>query len=551
MNVLGISAAFSHDAAACLVVDGLLVGFVEEERLCRIKRAPRRIPVGAIAYCLAEAGLDIRDVDSIATGWSTAGSNFPDVLREWDERARYEILRSFGHCPPMVPVAHHLAHAAASYHTSGFEQAVVLVMDGQGETASTSSFIGSGGSLELVEEWSALHSLGIFFHELTRFVAFETGQDGKTMGLAPYGAPRPNPIEDVVRIVPDGYEVALPGVDDASDADDVSAAWRHFFAGAFPAVDRRNIRFNPATGRVSRGDGIVPGLAGIARLGQEILDKVVCHLVQRAVDRTGIRNIVLAGGVSLNCTANGLVRSRCSIDDLHIFPAANDAGTAVGAALHVAGARQPWRQPVFLGPSFRPGDILEAVRLTGLPWAEPADPIAAIVDRLERSEVVAHFDGRMEAGPRALGNRSVLALPDSIELRDRVNDTKRRERWRPLAPAVLAEDMSIFEDASPSPFMIEARRVRAEAREAIPGAVHVDGSARPQTVLPGSGTRLSGILAELRTRTGGGVLLNTSFNDEREPLVCSPIEALRTFAVSGLDAMAIGPFIVGRPGSSG
>lgn len=547
MIVLGISGGYGHDAAAALVRDGEIVAVVEEERLIRRKHAYGAVPVHSVRYCLDRAGISLRDVEVLALSWDPADQP------GWPTRLHETLLAHpffAGHRAPKVEVVGHAhAHAAAAFYCSGFPDAAILTVDGQGDGVSTCLGRGDGDEIDLGQEFGIPDSLGFFYLALTNHLGFELGEEGKVMGLAAYGEPLPT--ADPFEFSSDGYHaVGAPRTAGSRYAmyRDVVRHWRAWCEREFgPAIPVR-YPVDPLNSRARAELILGPAQERAAATGQAILQRALLHLVRLAVNRAGTRRLVFGGGVALNCSANGVIERSGLVDELYVFPASGDAGTSLGAALAVAavsGERPttPVESAAF-GPDY-PDDLLhELARSLRLPATETADVEADTAALLERGAVVGWMQGGMELGPRALGHRSILANPASLGMRVQVNAVKGREQWRPLAPSLLAQAAPGIVDArGRAPFMLTACPVKDEVRGRIPAVVHVDGTCRPQLVRGGN-PRFAGLLAALGERTGLPVVLNTSFNLAGEPLVCTPHDAIRTFFGSSLDALVLGRTII-------
>jgi carbamoyltransferase len=556
MLSLGINYSQMHDSSACLVRDGEVVFAIAEERLSRVKH-DASFPVRAIQGCLSFAGIRAGDLDFVSYGWSPAGDMFRhDIgcfLRRRVPASYLNVLNSsrqflsmwhqnnghrrfeqqFGKTRARILfVEHHLAHAISAYALSGFDEAAVVVVDGRGAWEATSFWRGCNGRLEHLETVDWPNSLGMFYAEFTQFLGFQKYSDEwKVMGLAPYGKPGVI-LADFFQLSGDGYRV---------------------------------------NSRALLGDGR-PGSAGIAaKLGaprepeshlqdyhrdiafavQDVCEHAMLALAARAVGSTGYRNLCLAGGVALNSKANGRILTSGICDRLFIQPAAGDDGVAMGAALApMLEGNRPLplteMRHAYLGNEIPECEIEAALRTFNIRHIPLDDPAAAAATLLASGKILGWFQGRMEFGPRALGNRSILADARDPGMKDRVNNAvKFRESWRPFAPSLLAESAPEFlESAYDSPFMILTAQVRPEKRSLIPSVTHVDGSTRPQTVDQNANPLYWRLLREFQARAGVPVIMNTSFNLRGEPIVCTPADAVRTFFSSGMDALIIGNFLV-------
>jgi carbamoyltransferase len=538
--VLGVNAVF-HDPAAALVIDGEIVAAAEEERFTRRKHGKPCVPFStwelperAAQWCLEFAGVQPGDVDAVAysydpalapavngdvtaDGWEALrtlyASRAPQFLATALPGLREDVLR-------FVP--HHVAHAASAAYAAPFESCAVMVLDGRGERASYLAARYDGERLEPVETQPLPHSLGLFYEEATDHLGFRRSSDEyKVMALAAYGSPRFLP--ELRRVV------------------------RHEGPHRF------------ASGPVTWSD-LVPRHAGgvwgaddadLASSVQHRLQEVLLELAEDLHAETGHRARALAGGGALNCVANTWLYENGPFDEIWVQPAAGDAGTALGAALQVAADLSDAPRPMTtaaLGRGFEADAIRDALDTARVPYDEVDDPAAAVADALSRDAIVAWFHGRSEFGPRALGHRSLLANPGRRETLVRLNDVKGREQFRPVAPIVLAEEATrVFEAGPlPSPYMLFTHTVRAEWRARVPAVVHVDGTARVQTVDRNSEPLVGRLLDRFERLTGLPVLVNTSLNTDGRPMVDDPRDALECFGSAPIDVLSIGDFVVRR-----
>jgi carbamoyltransferase len=521
MIVLGVTHPISWNPAAALLVDGRLVAMAEEERFNRFKHSPRLPPLQAVRWCLSQAGIRMRDVDLFAVGWEDGKAQKRRRRIAWDSLA--SELPFDRKAPNVRFVRHHLAHAASSFFPSGFPKANVLSLDAYGGSESGLLLRGEGAGLEILHRLSTKQSWGLLYGSVTSRLGFTFHRDeGKVMGLAAWGTPRPETVDFV------DWDREVPEI----------------LPERFRAFLERSPRRDP-------GAPIEPGHKDLAATVQAVLERAAVRMAEFLHRRTGWTSFCLAGGTALNCSMNGALLALPFVKEMFVTPAAHDAGTALGAALWVQREATGERPAValthaFHGPAFGSDRVEAVLRETGLrTWRRVQDPAAEAAERILDGKVVGWFQGRMEFGPRALGGRSILADPRDPAMADRVNDIKGRERWRPLAPSVLAADAAgIAEPAVPSPFMLLALKATAAARERIAAATHVDGSVRLQTVSPGDHPLFERLLAAVKERRGWGAVLNTSFNLAGEPIVCRPRDALGTFFASGLDALVIEDFLV-------
>lgn len=550
MVVLGISGGLGHEPAASIVVDGNPIAMVEEERFVRVKRARGYLPILSTLYCLQEAGIAIGDVDIIACSWDPSlepkAAHFQEYI---DAFSRHELFHGVRQ-PEVVPVPHHLAHAAASFYPSGFQKAGIVIVDGQGENVSTSIGIGNDRSIRLTRTFDVSQSLGYFYSAITRFIGLGPNAYGKTMGLAPYGTP----VFDIsiVKTTPDGYSIDIDGPPTTSPGlwyDSIRSSWHRWLVGTFGEPIRPPIHLDPVTGQIIRSFLPDEFRMNLAASTQKTLERVLLHLARVTLHDTGTNNLVLGGGVALNCTANGEIWRSGTVDGLYVFPAAHDAGGSLGAALQLAiESGEPRCSPVrhaYWGPEYDAPTIAQALAVTRIEAEEPVDIAEKVAELLCDGLIVGWFQGRMEVGPRALGHRSILANPTVTENLKRVNSVKGREEWRPLAPSITIEAArELLVSPAPSPFMLQAFYMSKDGRRKLPAVAHVDSSTRPQTVSASDDPLYFRLLKEVEKRTGVAAVLNTSFNNSVEPIVCTPYDALRTCFSMGLDALAIGPFLV-------
>jgi carbamoyltransferase len=585
VRILGIS-AFYHDSAAALIEDGRIVAAAQEERFSR-KKHDSRFPVNAVRYCLAEAGARLGGVHRVVfydkpflkferlletylafapRGFKSFRMAIPLWLREklflkdllkrelraldargdWNE----ELLFS----------EHHLSHAASAFFPSPFDQAVVLTMDGVGEWATTSAAIGKGNSLEVRKEIHFPHSLGLLYSAFTYYTGFKVNSgEYKVMGLAPYGEPRYRDtiLRHLVDVKEDGsFKLDLSYFNYCTGLTMTNGAFDELFGG-----------------RARKPDELLTQRhMDLAASIQAVTDEIVLRLTRSLRAETGIGNLCLAGGVALNCVANGKVLRDEKFDRIYIQPAAGDAGGALGAALvgyHMQLGRQrqangDLMRGAYLGPAFAQTEIEDTLKRAGARFDVLEEP--ALIERcaedLAQGRALGWFQGRMEFGPRALGNRSILGDPRAPGMQKTLNlKVKYRESFRPFAPSVLRERVSDwFEMDCDSPYMLlvadvvkpRRREMTAEEkrlfgidklnvpRSDIPAVTHVDFSARIQTVHADTNPRYHALLSAFERKTGCPVIVNTSFNVRGEPIVCKPEDAFHCFMGTELDALAVG-----------
>jgi carbamoyltransferase len=589
MRVLGIS-AFYHDSAAALVEDGRIVAAVQEERFTR-KKHDSSFPKNAIAYCLEEAGAELDELDYAVfydkpflkferlletyltfapRGFRSFRMAMPLWLKEklFQKSLLKSELKKFAQTfdvNRLLFCEHHLSHAASAFYPSPFEDAAVLTMDGVGEWATTSAAMGAGKNLEVFQEIHFPHSLGLLYSAFTYYTGFKVNSgEYKVMGLAPYGAPKYKKLilDNLIDLKPDGsFRLDLSYFDYCT------------------GLTMTNERFSALFGEPVRSpENLLTNFhMDIAASIQAVLDEVVLRLARGLATKTGSKNLCLAGGVALNCVANGKVLLDGAFENIWIQPAAGDAGGAIGAALaatHIL-KDQPRKTNggdgmfgSFLGPSFSQAEIEQRLLTSGARFTVLSEDemIAKTVAALADQQAVGWFQGRMEFGPRALGARSILGDPRAPSMQRNLNlKVKYRESFRPFAPSVLREDVSDwFELDSDSPYMLLVSGVRKDrcrsmtpdelvlfgidklniARSEIPAVTHVDYSARIQTVHANTNPLFHRLLTRFKEKTGCPVLVNTSFNVRGEPIVCTPEDAFRCFMGSELDLLVVGNCIL-------
>lgn len=555
MIIVGISALY-HDSACAVFVDGKLVAAAHEERFTRRRYDPA-MPVHAFRFCLRQAGIGIHQVDRIGYYeqpkaklarqlWTDAPAHLagrPSTLGRLDaDRPRREIREVLGFDGPVDFVTHHEAHAASAFYCSGFPDSALFVADAVGEWATTSYGRAGEQGVEIVDEVRFPHSLGLLYSAITNFLGFAVNSDEyKVMGLAPYGKPRLRPVLDELfsGAAPGRFELDLRYFDFGDD--------RRMYTDALP--DLLGIRpRGPA-------EDILEVHQDLAASLQALLESVLLDQVRYLHDLVPLPRLCYAGGVALNCVANSVLRREGPFEELFVQPAAGDAGGAVGAAALVhhrtVGRPSPDRLvDVRLGTAEDDDRGRRLLTDAGVPFLDFAGDldslVRAVADRLDRGDVVGWFQGRAEFGPRALGARSILADPREPGMRERINAlVKKREAFRPFAPAVVAERChEFFELAVPSPFMLETAQVREGLP--LPAVTHVDGSARVQTVDRRVDPRFHALLTAFGARTGFPILLNTSFNMRGEPIVNSAEDALACFVRSDLDILVLGDTMLDR-----
>ena len=569
MYILGLNATF-HDSAACILKDGKLLAAAEEERFTHIKHGKRPIPFStyelpfhAIDYCFKVAGIHVNDVDDIAYSFNPykllgkhandahislplKPSEIPkaeDWGAEWDPLFLSLIVNAPGQLADGYPhhlqkrfvgakastekwhfVDHHIAHAASAFLPSPFNKAAVMVLDGRGEKATSSYYIGEGNNLEMIGEVCLPHSLGLLYEDVTTHLGFlHSSDEYKVMALASYGKPvYLDAFRQMINVGDDG-NYTIEKVD---------------FEKVF---GKKRLKDEPFTQKQF----------DIAHSLQKALEETVLKLANWLYKETGCENLCLAGGVALNCVMNAVIRDNTPFKNIWVQPAAGDSGTALGAALWVDAQKgkdnyqREEMKHVYWGPDFEDDEIEQFLKWTKVRYRKLENIAEETAKILAEDKVIGWYQGRMEFGPRALGSRSILASPINASMQQRLNEIKDREDFRPVAPVVLEEDAGEwFENAAYSPFMLFVYNVKEGKADKIPAVRHVDNTARIQTVNRNQHALYYDLLKEFKKKTGVPVLINTSFNTRGEPIVCTPRDAIECFWTSPFDALVINSFLL-------
>ncbi len=588
MRILGIS-AFYHDSAAALLADGRIVAAAQEERFTR-KKQDARFPAHAIAYCLKEGRCTISDVDYVVfyekpflkferlletyVGFAPRGyQSFAMAIPLWlrEKLFQKDIIRrelqafapDFDWQSKLLFTEHHMSHAASAFYASPFQEAAVLTLDGVGEWCTTSSAVGRGKDLNIVSELHFPHSLGLLYSAFTYYTGFKVNSgEYKLMGLAPYGQPK-------------YIDLILDNLIDLKDDGTFRLDLDYFnYCTGLTMTSPRFAELFGAKVRDWKTELLTSFHMDIAASIQKVTEEVMLRLARSLKREHGLDNLCLAGGVALNCVANGKILRDGAFSNIWVQPAAGDAGGAVGAALAAwhqflgkernADGKHDLMQGALLGPAFAQGDIERRLQDAGAHFSVVSDDdvIERTASLLAGGEAVGWVQGRMEFGPRALGARSVLGDPRSSTMQKTLNlRVKYRESFRPFAPAVLREDVSDwFELDTDSPYMLLVADVKKErrrrmsneeeqlfgidklnvARSDIPAVTHVDYSARVQTVHADTNPRFHALISRFKAKTGCGVLVNTSFNVRSEPIVCTPEDAFRCFMGNEIELLVVG-----------
>ena len=596
--ILGIS-AFYHDSAAALIIDGNVIAAASEERFTR-KKYDQSFPRNAIVYCLSEAHLSVSDLDAIvfydkprkkfgrlmATYMSHAPrgvENFVAAMREWMGKKLFmrrlirneiaQISSSAGAIPPILFSEHHLSHAASAFYPSPHTSAAILTIDGVGEWATTTIGRGEGDRITILKEMYFPHSIGLLYSAFTSYCGFKVNSgEYKLMGLAPYGESGSERVAHYKKLI-------LENLVDLKEDGSLFLNMAYFdFAIGSRTCDTPMWEKLFAIPQRKEEIPFTQEYMDLALAAQEITNEIMLRLAKTAKALTGERCLVMAGGVALNCVSNSYIRVSGIFDDIWIQPAAGDAGGALGAAFaahhiyfgkHRITAKDDAMHGSYLGPSFSNEETVRHLKKEHIPYHEYErfDRMCVdVADMLANGNVVGWFQGRMEWGPRALGNRSILADARNPEMQKRLNlKIKFREGFRPFAPSVLEEDTATyFETRHNSPYMLFTAPVHEERRKPsapqnatvserlntprsdIPAVTHLDYSARLQTVSRTTNERFWSLINAFKQQTGYGLVINTSFNVRGEPIVCTPEEALRCFLDTEMDYLVLGNMLLDK-----
>ena len=560
MNILGIS-AYYHDSAVALIKDGNVIAAAQEERFTR-KKHDFSFPQHAVNYCLKEAGITIDDIDCIgfydkpllklerilSTYVATFPRSLPSFLKAmplWlhDKLWVPQLIREkLDYNKEILFVEHHLSHAASAYLMSPFKEAAILTLDGVGEWTTAAYGTGKDNEIEFLKEIRFPHSLGLLYNAFTYYLGFKVNNDEyKVMGLAPYGKPI-------------YYDLIMKELLDVKDDGSFRINMKYFAYDYGLRMTNKNFdrlfggpRRRPESELTGKDKDLA---ASIQKVTEEIVLKMANHIY----NETKQKRLCMAGGVALNCVANGRVLRETPFDDIYIQPAAGDAGGAVGVAAYIyysllKNKRETYLRHTYLGPSYSRDEIKEYLASNNIEFKELNSPelVKKIAKLLREKKVIAWLEGRMEFGPRALGSRSILADPTNPDAKYAVNSKiKFREEFRPFAPTVLLDKVNeFFELSKPSPFMLLVAQVRKEKRF-IPAVTHVNGSARIQTIAKEDHPLYYDLINEFYKLSGNPVLLNTSFNLRGEPIVCTPHDAYLCFMRSGIDYLVMENFLLDK-----
>jgi carbamoyltransferase len=538
VRILGINGGFGggyQDAAAVLVVNGSLICAIEEERETRVKHSAGRMPTLSISRVLEIGKISMKEVDVVAFHGITWGNQILDKLHRY-------LFYTFGHCPEIHLVHHHHAHAASTYYTSPFEEALIFTVDGSGDGVSTRISIGKGNKIETLKDYYRPNSLGLFYAAVTQFCGFKRDSDEyKLMGLAAYGNDKRYDlsfflnIKDGDYVLSNDYLIEIP-------PKTPSPNWQEML---FSNKLEQELSLRKRIENEIRQE-----YKDLAASAQYQLESVIMQMVKYYVATTNIQNVCLAGGVALNCKMNQKIMNLPEVKDLFVPPVAADMGVALGTAFVAYESltkTRPVFNSVFCGNEYSDEKVELTLNACGITYTRCESPVVEAAALLAKNKVIGWFQGKMEYGPRALGNRSILANPLLTEMKDIVNKKiKFRESFRPFGASVLEEDMPLYFEGrnATSPYMTVVYDVKSEHRNLLQPITHADGTCRIQTVNRKQNQLFYELLVEFKKITGHGILLNTSFNLIHEPIVSTPREAVASFYGSGLEVLIINSFIV-------
>jgi len=562
-NILGINCT-SHDTSACLVKDGAISGFVEEERLNREKHTTA-FPTKSIDWVLANGGLTIDDLDAIAVATTNHEPwghffrypkyfGFVGSLILLASNIRYRIkfakdISSFkkrikNKKIPIYFVDHHKAHAANGFLISPFQKAAILTIDGIGDGLSSRLAYGSDNNINFIGEYKFPDSIGYLYERFTHQLGFnETGDEGKVMGLSPYGEVKSeykNVFSEIVRLDSDGAYQLTPAF--------LNVKRTGFLRGTFALSQLTNEKLGPAR---KKGEPLNQNHQDIAATLQRTTESTVFHVLKNLYTETSCENLVISGGVGLNSVCNGKIHLHTPFKNIFVNPVVADNGNAIGAAYYVWNIifKQPRNfvlKDGYLGPEYSTKEVKKLIDEYKLSYENVDNISRKAAELIADGKIIGWFQGKMEAGARALGNRSILADPRIAGMKDQLNNqVKFREPFRPFAPAILEEKIGdYFVDVISVPFMEKVLPIKPEKHSVIPAVTHVDGSGRLQSINRSSNPRYYDLIKEFENITGVPVVINTSFNIKGEPIVCSPTDAIRCFFSTGMDYLIIDKFLI-------
>ncbi len=555
LGIIGKPGSECHDSSAALIKDGLVVAAAEQERFSRRKHAPGEAPLDAIAYCLDKEGISVDDVDYVAVSWEPEGIH-GEVKGKHKEELLEKILPTniFKYNAKRIRcgyVNHHITHITAAFYQSGFSDAACMVIDGQGENEAITLAKVSKGNLEVIKKFPIAYSLGALYDAAAGYVGLGFDVPGKFMGLASYGIPNQK--------MPISFDCDEGKFLIKSDYFNEKNNFYETRENYIKYFEKNNYPYRRASiGEIQASELMT--YSNFAASVQNSLDEMFINMAKYLKSIVNTQNLILAGGVALNCTANGKLDRSKIFDNIFVYPASNDAGCSVGAALEIARQRGIFDkntsrriQNVYLGKSYANDDVLVSIKNSRLKVKYMEDSLLTktIAKDLNENKIIGWFQSGFEFGPRALGARSLLAGTVDRNITNRLNRVKGRELWRPLSPIILDKCYSdVFEDDTPqnmSSFMLKTCIVREEWRSKVPAIVHVDDSSRPQYLCQEDNELLYGLLQEYYDLTSIPMIVNTSFNTHGRPIVNSPREALIEFEKEkGIDILVIGNYYIER-----
>jgi len=560
MIILGISGR-GHDAASAIIVDGKIIAACEEERFCRIKHAPKHMPIKSAKECMKIANKKPENIDFVTYYFNPERYNkdiIPYILknhkqflknpkknnligvlsrgRKHKKYAEETVAKLSINKNKLKFVDHHLAHMGCSYLLSNFNESMILSIDNMGELSSTVLAVGKGGEIKIIKEQNAPHSLGVLYATATDYLGFKPfSEEGKVMGLASYGKPI-IPVKKIVDIKNGNFLIKEPFL-----CNEINSK-KYFSKG----LEKKYGKPRDPKKEITEFH------KNFAASIQNAVEQVTIELVKWIHKKTGLKNICIGGGVALNCSLNGKIENLNFIQEVHIFSASGDNGTSLGSAVYFyvkrMGKRPTFKNQAGLGSFFSKKEIETELKNKGYKYKLckniPYEAAKILLDE----KVLCWYQGRAEFGPRSLGHRSILALPNSVKLKNHINkNIKIREMWRPLCPSILntkTYKYSKNKNSAKHNYMIVTSKATNYAKKRIPGVIHIDGTIRIQSVTKSECLKYYNLLLEIEKKTGDGVVLNTSFNYKGEPMVNSPKDALNTFEIMPINTLIIGDFIV-------
>jgi len=539
MYILGINGGVRmgyQDISAVLMKDGEVIAAIEEERLNRVKNSPNQLPERAIVEVLSIGGITIQDIDIVATHGSTWGDQYQEVLTGY-------FKNTFGSVPTIQRYHHHDCHSASAFYAAGYAEALVISIDGSGDGVCTQISIGNADGLKLLHRFERPNSLGLFYSLITQYCGFKKDSDEyKLMGLSSYGDASAYNFDWLLGLHDEGQYTL-----DTSYLVEIKPGQ--------PQPSKQEMFFNQklidklGTNR-RKGEALDERFKNIGASAQRHLEKAIINIVKHYIAQTGIRKVCLAGGVALNCVVNQKLMDLPEVEALFIQPASSDAGISLGAAMLASaavGQKPVATDNVYWGRGYSNQEISRILDQLHAPYKRVAEPALVAAEAIHAGKVVGWVQGRDEFGPRALGNRSILADPTRADMQELVNlKIKFRESFRPFCPSVLEEDSTLYFEGAQAiaPYMTITYNVKPTAAKQLPAITHVDGTARIQTVNTRQNPLYYQLLQHLKRLNGHGVVLNTSFNRDSEPIVHSPVDAVSAFYGCGMDVLVIGDCVL-------